>query len=277
MDGRSSTVWRVSGFLELHHQRGAPLLVANPWDRGSARLLESLGFKALATTSSGFAATLGRLDYALSRDEALAYAQAIAEAVAVPVTADLEDGFADEPEAVAETIRMASRAGLAGGSIEDTTRRPDAPIHDLDLAVARIEAASAAAREAERPFVLTARAENHLHGRPDLADTIARLQAFEAAGADVLYAPGVTDLDEIRAIVSSVSKPVNVLVRPDAPKVAELADAGVGRISVGGAFAFAALGAVTAAARELLDDGAYRFLEQARDGQRAAAAAFASS
>ena len=266
----------MTAFLDLHHQPGVPLVMANPWDRGSARLLESLGFKALATTSSGFAATLGRLDYAISRDEALTYAQAIAEAVAVPVTADLEDGFADEPDGVAETIRLAARTGLAGGSIEDATRRPDAPIHAIEIAVARVEAAVEAARDAERPFVLTARAENYLHGRRDLADTIERLQAFAAAGADVLYAPGVSDLDEIREIVSSVSKPVNVLVRANAPKVADLAQAGVGRISVGGAFAFAALGAVTAAARELLDDGTYRFSEQSRDGLRAAESAFHS-
>ncbi len=264
----------MTGFLDLHHRAGRPLLLPNPWDLGSARLLESLGFEALATTSSGFAATLGRLDYAVTRDEALAHAEAIAAAVAVPASADLENGFADAPEAVAETVRLAAAAGLAGGSIEDATGRDDEPVYALDVAAARVEAAAEAARAASPAFVLTARAENHLHGRDDLADTIARLQAFEAAGADVLYAPGLSRLEDVRAVVRSVGRPVNVLAHAQAPPVAALAEAGVRRVSVGGALAFAALGAAAAAARELLDHGTYGFADGARAGLAAARAAF---
>jgi 2-methylisocitrate lyase-like PEP mutase family enzyme len=267
----------MTGFLELHRRAGRPLLLPNPWDAGSARLLESLGFEALATTSSGFAASLGRLDYAVSRDEALEHAAAIVRAVAVPVSADLENGFADAPEAVAETVRRAARTGLAGCSIADSTGRDDDPVYRLDAAAARVEAAAEAARAADDPFVLTARAENHLHGRHDLADTIARLQAFEAAGADVLFAPGLTRLEDIRTVVRSVGRPVNVLARAQAPTVPELADAGVRRVSVGGAFAFAALGTVAAAARELLEHGTYGFSEQARAGLEAARAAFGAA
>jgi 2-methylisocitrate lyase-like PEP mutase family enzyme len=263
----------MTDFRELHHREGQPLLMPNPWDVGSARLLESLGFEALATTSSGFAATLGRLDYGVTREEAIGHAAAIAAAVDVPVSADLENGFGDAPEDAAETVRLAAQAGLAGGSIEDTTGRDDEPVYDLDTAAARVRAAAEAAREAG--FVLTARAENHLHGRDDLADTIARLQAYEAAGADVLYAPGLASLDDIREVVRAVGKPVNVLVLPHAPSVAELAEVGVKRVSVGGAFAFAALGAVVDAARELRDRGTYGFTDQARNGAKAARAAFA--
>jgi 2-methylisocitrate lyase-like PEP mutase family enzyme len=262
----------MTDFLALHHRDGPPLLLPNPWDAGSARLLESLGFEALATTSSGFAATLGRLDYGVTRDEALEHAAAIADAVGVPVSADLENGFGDAPEEVAETVRLAVRAGLAGGSIEDATGRDDEPVYDLETAAARVAAAAEVARDAG--FVLTARAENHLYGRDDLADTIARLQAFEAAGADVLYAPGLARLDDIREVVRSVGKPVNVLTLPHAPSVAELAEAGVRRVSVGGAFAFAALGAVVDAANELREQGTYAFTEQARRGAKAARAAF---
>jgi len=172
----------MTSFLDLHGREGRPLLLPNPWDLGSARLLASLGFEALATTSSGFAATLGRLDHRVSREEALAYAAAIAAGVDLPVSADLENGFADEPELVADTVRLAAAAGLAGCSIEDATGWDDDPIYGMEHAAARIEAAAGAARAAGVPFVLTARAENHLHGRDDLADTIARLQAFEAAG-----------------------------------------------------------------------------------------------
>jgi 2-methylisocitrate lyase-like PEP mutase family enzyme len=265
----------MTAFRELHHREGQPLLMPNPWDVGSARLLESLGFEALATTSSGFAATLGRLDYGVTREEAIGHAAAIAAAVDVPVSADLENGFGDAPEDAAETVRLAAQAGLAGGSIEDTTGRDDEPVYDLDTAAARVQAAANAAREAG--FVLTARAENHLHGRDDLSDTIARLQAYEAAGADVLYAPGLASLDDIREVVRAVGKPVNVLVLPHAPSVAELAEVGVKRVSVGGAFAFAALGAVVDAAHELRDRGTYGFTDQARNGAKAARAAFAQS
>jgi 2-methylisocitrate lyase-like PEP mutase family enzyme len=261
----------MTDFLELHHREGQPLLLPNPWDVGSARLLESLGFEALATTSSGFAGTLGRLDYGITRDEALDHAAGIAAAVNVPVSADLENGFGDAPEDVAETIRRARQAGLAGGSIEDSTGRDEKPVYDLDTAARRVEAAAEAAGGR---FVLTARAENHLYGRDDLDDTIARLQAFEAAGADVLYAPGLANLDDIEEVVRSVGKPVNVLAVPNAPSVAELSRIGVRRISVGGAFAFAALGAVVDAADELRNRGTYGFTEQARKGAKAARAAF---
>jgi 2-methylisocitrate lyase-like PEP mutase family enzyme len=264
----------MTDFLALHHRDGPPLLLPNPWDIGSARLLESLGFEALATTSSGFAATLGRLDYGVTRDEALDHAAAIAAAVDVPVSADLENGFGDAPEEVAETIRRAMQTGLAGGSIEDATGRDDEPVYDLDTAAARVAAAAEVSRDAG--FVLTARAENHLHGRDDLDDTIARLQAFEAAGADVLYAPGLANLDDIEEIVRAVGKPVNVLAIPNAPSVAELARIGVRRISVGGAFAFAAFGAVVEAAEELRDQGTYGFSDQTRRGAKAARAAFGS-
>ena len=261
----------MTDFLELHHRDGPPLLLPNPWDAGSARLLESLGFEALATTSSGFAATLGRLDYGVTREEALEHAAGIAGAVRVPVSADLENGFGDAPEEVAETIRLAKQAGLAGGSIEDSTGRDESPVYDLDHAAARIEAAAQAAGP---DFVLTARAENHLYGRDDLQDTIARLQAFEAAGADVLYAPGLTELDIIREVVRSTGKPVNVLALPNAPTVTQLADVGVRRISVGGAFAFAALGALVDAANELLEHGTYGYTELTAKGSKAARVAF---
>src|SRR5258708_7092408 len=250
----------------------------NAWDAGSARLLAALGFEALATTSSGFAATLGRLDGAVTRDEALAHARVIAAAVGVPVSADLENGFADEPAGVAETIRLAAATGLAGCSVEDFTGRAGDPIYDLALAADRVTAAAEAAHSgagsgADR-LVLTARAENYLHGRPDLADTIARLQAYQAAGADVLYAPGLSRLEDIRQVVSSVDRPVNVLAVPGAPDVRELAGAGVSRVSVGGSFAFAALGAVAEAATELRDRGTYGFLSAARTGRGAIQPAF---
>jgi 2-methylisocitrate lyase-like PEP mutase family enzyme len=195
-------------------------------------------------------------------------------AVGVPVSADLENGFGDEPERVAETVRLAAGTGLAGCSIEDATGRDDDPIHPPELARERIEAAVGAARAAGIPFVLTARAENHLHGRHDLADTIARLQAFDAAGADVLYAPGLARIEDIREVVRSVGRPVNVLAHAGAPPVRELADAGVRRVSSAAAFAFAALGALAAAGRELLDEGTYGFGARARAGLKAARAAF---
>ncbi len=266
---------KAQRFLALHHA-DQPLLLPNPWDAGSAVLLASLGFEALATTSSGFAATLGRLDGGISRDEALAHSAAIVAATEVPVSADLENCFADEPAGVAETVRLALEAGLAGCSIEDFARRQEDPIYDAGLAAERVAAAAETAHAGPVHLVLTARAENYLHGRPDLADTIARLQSFQEAGADVLYAPGVSDLGDIRRLVSAVDLPVNVLALPNAPSVAELAAAGVGRISVGGAFAFAALGAVVAAARELREDGTYGFWTGAGVGSSAARKAFRS-
>jgi 2-methylisocitrate lyase-like PEP mutase family enzyme len=262
-------------FLDLH-RADAPLLMPNPWDAGSARLLASLGFQALATTSSGHAATLGQLDGSVDRDGALAHAAQIVAAVDVPVSADLENGFADDPAGVADTVRGARAAGLAGCSIEDSTQRADDAIYDLGLAVERVAAAAEAAHDGGSGIVLTARAENHLHGRDDLADTIARLRAYEAAGADVLYAPGLRSVDDIRAVIGAVGLPVNVLALPGGPTVSELAELGVGRISVGGAFAYAALGAVVEAATELLERGTYAFWDGANVGRQAARRAFAS-
>jgi 2-methylisocitrate lyase-like PEP mutase family enzyme len=264
---------KASRFLALHRGED-PLLLPNPWDRGSARLLASLGFQALATTSSGHAATLGRLDGSVTRAEALGHAASIAEATELPVSADLENGFADDPAGVAETLRLALQAGLAGCSVEDFTGRPDAPIYDAGLAAERVAAAAAVAHGGPAQLVLTARAENYLHGRPDLSDTIGRLQAYQAAGADVLYAPGLSRLEDIRQLVASVDRPVNVLARPGVPAVPELAAVGVSRVSVGGAFAFAALGAVVEAARELSVEGTYAFWERASVGVQAARSAF---
>jgi len=226
------------------------------------------------TTSGGFAATLGRLDGRVTRDEALGHAAVIVAATPLPVSADLENAFADEPAGVAETIGLAAATGLAGCSVEDFTRRPGEPIYDLGLARERVAAAASAAQAAPGPLVLTARAENYLHGRPDLADTIRRLQAYQEAGADVLYAPGLTSLADIRAVVSSVDRPVNVLAFPGTPAVAQLAAAGVRRISVGSAFSNAALGALVSAARELRDQGTYGFLDLAATGRAQASDAF---
>jgi 2-methylisocitrate lyase-like PEP mutase family enzyme len=263
----------MADFLSLH-KPGEPLLMPNPWDRGSARLLESLGFQALATTSSGFAATLGRLDGEVSRDEALAHAADVAAAVEVPVSADFENCFAEDPAGVAETVRLAVEAGMAGCSVEDFGGRDDDRIYDAGLAAERVAAAAEAAHAGGKDFVLTGRSENYVHGRFDLADTIARLQRFQEVGADVLFAPGVRELDEIRELVNSVDRPVNVLALPGMPSVSELADAGVSRISVGGAFAFAAFGAAAAAGRELLESGTYGYWETAARGAKATREAF---
>ena len=255
-------------FLDLHRP-GQPLLLPNPWDRGSASILASLGFQALATTSSGFAATLGRPDGSVALDEALLHAEAIVTATDLPVSADLENCFADDAGGVAHTVRLAAETGLAGCSIEDFSGRR---LYDRAEATDRVAAAVSAARDGG--LVLTARAENYLRGNPDLADTIARLQAYQEAGADVLYAPGLTSLADIRAVVSSVDRPVNVLAQPGVPPAAELAEAGVARISVGGAFAFAALSALVDAATELRDRGTYGFQAAAAAGRAATRAAF---
>ncbi|MCA1683322.1 MAG: isocitrate lyase/phosphoenolpyruvate mutase family protein [Actinobacteria bacterium] len=233
------------------HVSGKPLLMPNPWDPGTARLLASLGFQAVATTSGGHAATLGRPDGSVDRAAALAHARSIVAAVDVPVSADLENGFADDPEGVARTVRDAIASGLAGCSIEDFTGNADTPIYDIGLAAERVAGAAEAAR-AGPGLVLTARAENFIRGNPDLFDTISRLQAYQDAGADVLYAPGLTSIADIRHVLASVDRPVNVLVRPGLATVADLAEAGVARISVGGAFSQVALAAVTRAGRELL-------------------------
>src|SRR4051812_39381899 len=260
-------------FLSLH-QGERPLLLPNPWDVGSAKLLESLGFQALATTSSGFAATLGRLDGSVTREEALAHAGTIVAATELPVSADLENGFADEPEGVGQTVRLALDAGLAGCSIEDFSGREDDPIYPLELAAERVAAAAEAAHAGPGRLVLTARSEKYLHGRRDLADTIARFEAFQEAGADVLYAPGIRSAEDIRSVVQSVDLPVNVLAIPGVPPVSELAALGVRRVSVGGGFAFVAIGALVAAGRELLDQGTYAFWETAGPGVKASHEAF---
>jgi 2-methylisocitrate lyase-like PEP mutase family enzyme len=267
---------RAEQFRQLHHGTEL-LLLPNPWDVGSARLLASLGFAALATTSSGYAATLGQLDGSVTRDEALLHAAAVVAATDLPVSADLENGYGDSAEQVAETVRLALGTGLAGCSIEDFTGNADDPVYGRSAAAERISAAAEAAHTGPTRLVLTGRAENYLHGRPDLADTIDRLQAYQEAGADVLYAPGLRELADIRTVVSSVDRPVNVLAVAGGPTMAELADAGVRRVSVGGRFAFAALGALVEAARELLGGNPTAVFERSALGMDAARAAFATT
>ena len=254
---------KAAMFRALHARPGA-FVIPNPWDAGTARLLASLGFEALATTSLGLANSLGRSDgaNAVSRAEVLENCRAIAGATDLPVNADLENGYADEPRAAAEMIRLAAEAGVVGGSIEDATGDPAHPIYDFDLAVERVHAAVETARALPVPFVLTARAENLLHGRPDLDDTIKRLQAFEKVGADVLYAPGVRDLATIRTVARSVGKPINVVMSAADPSltVEQLAGAGVKRISVGGALSRLALAAFLRGAREMKDEGAFTWV-----------------
>jgi 2-methylisocitrate lyase-like PEP mutase family enzyme len=261
---------KAKQFLALH-KPGEPLLMPNPWDLGSARVLASLGFRALATTSSGAAMSLGRTDGSLTRGEALEHARSIVGCTDLPVSADLEQGFADAPADVARTVTLAMDAGLAGCSIEDYS---GSSLYDTGLAAERIAAAADVAHVGEVPFVLTARAENHIRGNPDLADTIARLQAYQEAGADVLYAPGLADLADIRQVLSAVDRPLNVLAVPGCPPVAELAAAGVSRISVGGAFFYVAYGALANAATELRDSGTYSYFRA--PGQTAVRTAFTS-
>jgi 2-methylisocitrate lyase-like PEP mutase family enzyme len=260
-------------FLELHGADG-PLLQPNAWDVGSARMLQTLGFAAIATTSSGFAATLGRGDGQVTRDEALDHCRLLADAVDIPVAADLEDCFAAEPDGVAETVRLAAQTGLAGCSVEDFTRDRDAPIYDVGRAADRVRAAVEAAHAGPAQLVITARAENLLHGVDDLDATIARLQAYQEAGADVLFAPGLRKLEQVRAIVSSVDRPVNVLVVPGCPSVEELASAGVARISVGGSFAFVAYGAMVEVATELRERGTVTYPEGLSEARKIFAQAF---
>jgi 2-methylisocitrate lyase-like PEP mutase family enzyme len=237
-------------FKALHE--GAPFVIPNPWDVGSARMLESLGFKALATTSSGFAFTLGRPDGGATLDEVAAHVAAVTDATDLPVSVDLENGYGPEPEAAAEAIRRAADAGAVGGSIEDYD--PAGHLYEREHAAERVTAAAEAARSLAHPFVLTARAENHIRGNPDLDDTVARLHAYEAAGADVLYAPGLATAEEIRTVCDAVSKPVNVLARPTL-SVAEIVEAGAQRISVGGSLTWVAVNAAAAAAEAIRDRG----------------------
>jgi 2-methylisocitrate lyase-like PEP mutase family enzyme len=254
---------RAVAFRDLHAGPDA-FVMPNPWDAGTARILTGLGFPALATTSAGVAFSLGRPDGAgrLLRSETLDNARAIVAATHLPVSADLESCYAADAAQIGQTIQLAARAGLVGGSIEDATGRADAPIYPFAEAVERVAAAVAAVAALPFPFTLTARAENYLYGRPDLDDTIARLRAFEAAGADVLYAPMLPGLDAVRAVCAAVSRPVNVIAGP-ALRVAELAAAGVRRISLGSALPRAALGAMISAAREIREQGTFGFLARA--------------
>ena len=261
-------------FLALHHQ-ASPLMMPNAWDVGSALIFESLGFEALATTSSGFAATLGRLDGGVGREEVLDHARAIAAAVSIPVSADLENCYADDPNGVSETVILAAQTGLAGCSIEDYDRDGDV-IYPIEVAVDRTRAAAEAAHGGATQLVLTGRCENFLHGRVDLTDTIARLQAYQEAGADVLFAPGVNSTDDLRVLVASVDRPVNALPRPGMPTVDELGALGVRRISVGGSLCWAALDAAVRGATELRDHGTYGYWSAVPDGLAAARAAFAT-
>jgi 2-methylisocitrate lyase-like PEP mutase family enzyme len=247
------------------HERDHAFIIPNPWDVGTARLLAHLGFEALATTSAGYAFSLGQRDNTIGREQMMEHVRTIAAATDLPVSADLENGFGDDPQAVAETIRLAGGTGLVGGSIEDATNRPEQPIYELGLAIERIRAAVEAARALPFPFTLTARAENYLHGRPDLADTIRRLQAYQEAGADVLYAPGLVSRDDIAAVVRAVDRPVNVVMGLQGAQLglAELSEIGVKRVSVGSALSRAALGAFLRAAREMRERGTFEFAEDA--------------
>ena len=255
---------RVAAFRALHEAPGA-FVIPNPWDVGTARILAAMGFRALATTSAGLAFSWGVPDGRLSCAAALDHCREIVGATPLPVSADLERGFGDSPESVAETVRAAAEAGLAGCSIEDHTGRRDDPIYDFGLAVERIAAGAEACRSLPHGFVLTARCENLLWGRTDLDDTIRRLQAFEKAGADVLYAPGLRDLETIRTVCGALTKPVNVVMGLSGAtfSVAELAEAGVKRISVGSALARLAYGAVVKAAREIAAQGTFGFSDDA--------------
>jgi 2-methylisocitrate lyase-like PEP mutase family enzyme len=260
----SSREEKGQAFRALHVRSGA-FLIPNPWDPGTARLLAALGFEALATTSAGYALSIGKLDGAVGREAMIAHVAAIAAATELPVNADLENGFGDAPEFAAETIRMAAAAGAVGGSIEDSTGRPEDPIYATDFAAERVRAAVEAARALPFPFTLTARAENYITGRPDLGDTIRRLQAYQEAGADVLYAPGLMRKEDIADVLSSVDRPVNVLAGMKGFSLthAELSQMGVKRISVGGSLTRSALGGFLKAAREMQEQGTFTFADEA--------------
>ena len=260
----ASQAEKGAAFYALH-QRAHAFLIPNPWDIGSARVLAHLGFEALATTSAGFAFTAGRPDGRMDRAATLAHAAAIVSATGLPVSSDLENGFGDEPEDAAETIRLGAAAGLVGGSIEDSPRRADEPLYEIEHAADRIRAAAEVARGLPFRFMLTARAENFIVGRPDLADTIRRLQAYQDAGADVLYAPGLSSHDQIAAVVRSVDRPVNVLggIGASPLSLAELSVLGVKRVSTGSWLARAAQGGFLRAVRELRDQGTFGFTADA--------------
>ena len=258
----ASQLEKAQAFKSLHVGPGA-FVIPNPWDIVSARMLAQLGFKALATSSGAMAATFGRRDGKVTREEALAHCRTIAEATELPVAADLEKGFADDPAGVAETVRMAAAVGLVGGSIEDATGDPANPIFDIEFAAERVAAAARAARELPLPFTLTARTENFLRGRMDLDDTIARLQAYGAAGADVLFAPGLPDLASVEAVCKAVSQPVNFMVgiKGKSFSVAELESVGVKRISLATSLYRAAMTGLHEAAREVKEDGTFAYLD----------------
>jgi len=259
-------------FRALHH-RDRAFIIPNPWDVGTARLLARLGFEALATTSMGYAFSVGHRDNTVERKRVLQHVAEVASATDLPVSADLENGFGDAPEAAAETIRLAAATGVVGGSIEDATGHPENPIYDKELAKDRVQAAVEAAQSLPFTFTLTGRAENYLHGRPDLKDTIARLQAYQEAGADVLYAPGLTTKEDIVAVVSSVDRPVNVVMglRGVQLDLATLSEIGVKRVSVGSALCRAALGAFLRAAREMREQGTFAFAKEAASTQEISA------
>lgn len=261
---------KAQAFKALHDRQGI-FVIPNPWDAGSAKMLASLGYQALATTSAGYAFSQGKADGALSLDETLANVRAIVAATDLPVAVDLENGFADDPVESAQSLLRAAEAGAVGGSIEDATGRADAPIYCFEHAVARIEAAVAAVRTLPFPFILTARAENYLHGNPDLDDTVRRLQAFAEAGADVLYAPGLRSAEEVRAVVQVVApKPVNVLMSGGLKlTVQQLEEMGVRRISTGSALALAAFGEFFRAAEEIQQTGTFGFTSQSMPYARA--------
>jgi len=253
-------------FAELH-KRGGTFIIPNPWDVGSARLLAHLGFEALATSSAGYAFSIGKPDNAVGREAMLAHAAAVAAATDLPVSIDLENGFGDAPEIVAETIRLAAASGAVGGSIEDATGRVDDPLYERELAIDRIRAAAEVARTLPFRFMLTARAENYLVGKPDLKATIERLQLYQEAGADVLYAPGLTSKDDIATLISSVDRPVNVLMGLKGVKltVDDVSAIGAKRISVGSGLARCALGAFLRAARDIREHGTFTFADDAAD------------
>lgn len=259
-----STLDKARRFQQLH-QGPRVFVMPNPWDAGSAKLLANMGFEALATSSAASAMAMGRGDYQLTREDALHHARAIVQATELPVSADLENGFGHAPEVVAQTIRLAAEIGLAGGSIEDASQQPDSPIYDLSQAVERVAAAAEAARQLEaqgRPFTLTARAENFLNDRPDLDDTIRRLQAYEAAGADVLFAPGLPNLEAVKTVAGALTKPLSFMVGIPGKSfsVADLEAAGVRRISLATSLYSAAMRGLKAAAEEIRRDGTFTYI-----------------
>lgn len=264
-DERLKTQVEKGQLFAALHERERAFIIPNPWDVGTARLLAQLGFESLATTSAGYSFSIGQPDNSVARTEMILHAAAIASATDLPVSADLENGFGDFPEVVAETFRLAAAAGLVGGSIEDMSRQPGRPIYEIGFATERVRAAAEVVRDLPFAFTLTARAENYLAGRSDLGDTIKRLQAYQAAGADVLYAPGIVSKDDIATIVKSVDRPVNVVMGLQGAQLslAELSALGVKRVSVGSALSRAALGAFLRAAQEMREHGTFAFAEQA--------------